>query len=286
MAYMKKRRIWLAAALLSSVLLAGCVYVPDIQDIDTAEPTDEISGSFAEQLVGIYKTYSEENGETILQIYQIQNRMIAEVEEEYAAYYAMEWIPVDSQKTDNGTESEQYTVYTFSGFSDFGAYWDSGRQITVTLTDTGFEMTDENGDLTAYIRDEGAEPIHIFHRYSWFFQEIAAETIPDSIIGEWTGASTDGYTMSLQLDADGSMIWCCKKEGEPISVHIGVAAADRETETIKTVTEKVGWADMPWQYDMEYTFDPDGKLILKNPDFGGLLPGDESVGFIKLTDKE
>jgi len=277
-----KCRICIAAVLFFSLLFAGCESGPD--NLDTAEQTEEITDSFAKQLVGIYKTYSEENGETIMQIYLIQDRLIAEIKEEYAAYYAMEWIPVDSPKGDNGTASEKLTAYSFSGFSNYGAYWDFGRQIIVSLTDMGFNITDENGNTTVYIRDESIEPIHSPERYDWFLMEFTAEIIPYSLIGQWTRDSSDGYTMFLQLDPDGSMIYCCKKEGEPISVHIGVAAV--ENGTIKTVTEKVGWAEMPWQYDIEYTFAPDGSLILKNPEFGGLLPTEDAVRFIKLTDKE
>jgi len=276
MPYVKKTRILITAVLLFSVLLAGCEN--DFEHPDTAP--------FPEKLVGIYKTHSEENGETVMQIYRVQNRLIAEAEEEYAAYYAMEWIPVEAENTDTNAVSGEYTVYTFSGFSDYGEYRDSVYRIRVVLTDTGLEITDEKGNLTAYTRDSGAEPIHIPERYEWFIQENQSEIIPDTLLGEWTGYTDDGYTMLLQLEQDGNAMWYCKKDGEPVCVHIGVAAADCERGTIKTVTEKVGWGDMPWLYDIEYTFGTDGKLLLKNPESGGILPVGYAVGFIKSTGKE
>ena len=43
---------------------------------------------------------------------------------------------------------------------------------------------------------------------------------------------------------------------------------------------------MPWQYDLEYTYDSDGKLTLKNTEPDGLLPTDRAVEFIEYTNKE
>lgn len=279
---MKKSRICIATILLFSVLLSSCEYAPKSLNTDTAEQTKETTDSFAKQLVGIYKTNSEENGETIMQIYLIQDRLIAEIEEEYAAYYAMEWIPVDSPKGDNGTASRKFTAYSFSGFSNLGAYWDTVQQITVTLTDTGFEMADGNGKTTVYTRDEASAPIHVPDKYC----ELLQDTADASLVGNWIASADDGYTIFLQLDSMGNMIWCCKKEGEPIELYIGGAAAFPKTGTIQTISERVGWAQMPWQYDLDYSYNLDGKLTLKNTETDGLLPTDREIVFIKQTDKE
>lgn len=278
----KKHRICIAAVLFLSILFTGCESLLDNPDTDTAEHREEITDSFAKQLVGIYKTHSEENGETIMQIYLIQDRLIAETVEEYAAYYAMEWIPVDSTKGDNDTSSKNYTAYSFSGFSNYGAYWDTVRQITVTLTDTGFEMADGNGKTNVYMRDETSAPIHIPDKYSELLRDIA----DSSLVGSWSASTDDGYTMFLRVDSEGNLIWCCKKEGEPIELHIGIGAAFPKTGTIQTISERVGWAQMPWQYDLDYSYDLDGKLTLKNIESDGLLPTDHAIVFIKQTDKE
>lgn len=143
-----------------------------------------------------------------------------------------------------------------------------------------------NGERTLYTRDEDAEPIHDSGKYDWFFQETGGEIVPLALTGGWTGASEDGYVMFLELAADGNMIWFCKKEGEPVFFHIGVAEVDPETGTITTISERVGCADMPGLYDIEYTFAADGTLLLKNPELGGILPGDEAIAFTKTTGKE
>jgi len=277
-----KSRIYIAALLFVSVLFSSCGYTSPGPVTDTAGQTEEMTDTFAKQLVGIYKTQSEENGETILQIYLLGDLLIAEIEEEYAAYYAMEWVPTDSPKKDNSMASRKFTVHSFSGFSNFGAYWDTVPQITVTLTDTGCEMIDENGNRTVYTRDDTAAPIHIPDKYC----ELLQDTADASLAGIWTAATDDGYTMFLQLDSEGNMIWCCKKEGEPVRFHIGIAAASTETGTIQTISERVGWAQMPWQYDLEYSYGTDGKLTLKNTEQDGLLPTDHAVVFMKQTDKE
>ncbi len=282
MKHMKKRRICIAAVLLFSVLLSSCEYAPKSPDTDTGEQTEETTDSFAKQLVGIYKTYSEENGEVIMQIYLIQDQLIAEVEEEYAAYYAMEWMAVDSPKGDNGTASKEFTAYSFSGFSNFGEYWDTVQQITVTLTDAGIEMSAVNGKTTVYTRDEASAPIHVPDKYC----ELLQDTADASLAGNWIASADDGYTIFLQLDSVGNMIWCCKKDGEPIELYIGGAAVSSEAGTVQTISERVGWAQMPWQYNFEYSFDADGRLILKNTEPDGLLPTECAVGFIKYTDKE
>jgi len=277
-----KTRICIAAVLFLSVLFSGCEYTSETPLTVTADQTEAITNSFAEKLVGIYKTHSEENGETIMQIYLIQDQLIAEIEEEYAAYYAMEWTVADSSMNDNGTARKDFTVHSFSGFSNFGAYWDTVRQITVTLTDTGFTLEERNGITTEYMRDNTADPIHIPEKYIELFQDTA----DTSLAGTWTASTDDGYNMFLQLDSEGNLIWCCKKEGEPIEFHIGIAAAYPETGTIQTISERVGWAQMPWQYDLDFSYAPDGKLTLRNIESDGLLPTDHEIVFYKQTDKE
>lgn len=288
MVNMKKRRTYVAAVLLFAVLLAGCEYVPESPGNDTVELTENLTENqtgeennfFADRLAGIYKTYSEQNGEVSMQIYHIQDRLIAEVEEEYAAYYAMEWMPVGSPNVNDDRASRDFTVYSFSGFSIFGEYWDDVRQITVTLTDNGFEIADKDGEITVYTRDGTSAPTHDTEKYSGFFED----TVHAALIGEWSASTNDGHSVFLRLDADGNMIWCCKKEGEPIELYIGVAAADSESGMLHTVSERVGWAGMPWQYDFGYTCGTDGKLILRNTEQDGPLPTSEAVEFIKHTE--
>ncbi len=280
------KTIFFSAVLVCAVLCAGCVNTPAVEDTESVCLADEKTDFFPEQIVGIYKTHSDEKGETIMQIYLLCDRLIAEVEEEYAAYYAMEWVAVDSQNTGSDISGQRFAVYTFSGFSNLGSYWDTVSRITVTPTDTGLEIIDEAGVVTAYIRDDAAEPIHTTEQCRSFLSAICDETNGITLHGQWKAVTEDGYTLFLQLDTDGKMIWCCKKEGQPIEFYIGVAAENPETGILCTVSERVGWAQMPWRYDFRYTVDSNERLILENAEADGLLFDGSPIEFIKDTYKE
>lgn len=286
MPYIKKQKLFITIVLVCSVLYTGCGYTPVIEDTETEQLSANKTVSFAEQIVGIYKTHSDESAETVMQIYLLDGRLIAEVEEGYAAYYAMEWMPVEPNNTDGDPNSERFVVYTFSGFSNFGEYWDTVQQITLTQTDTGLAIIDEGGNVTAYVRDDTAESIHTTEQCRSFLTEITGEPEKLSLHGQWKAITDDGYAVFLQLDADGRMRWYCKKDGEPIRFNIGVAAQNPEAGTICTVSERVGWAQRPWRCDFKYTYGSSGQLILENAEADGLLPDSSPIEFIKNTYKE
>lgn len=279
---MKKQRRSVPPILLSLVLFTNCTYLGDTSKETTPEPIPEITNSFAERLVGTYRTTSEENGETILQIYQIQECLIAEVEEEYAAYYAMEWVPDPLRITGNDTESKDFTVYTFSGFSNAGAYWDSTNQIMVTLEENVLKIEEEGGNTTSYIRDEGIEPIHDPRRYTEFFENVSDH----ALIGQWSTVSAEGYELYLRIDSDRTMLWSCRKAGQPVEVYIGGISAEQESGKIQIIAERVGWAQMPWLFELQYTIGADGNLILENAGAEELLPFKHEIQLKKATEQE
>ena len=137
--------------------------------------------------------------------------------------------------------------------------------------------------FTAYIWDDTAEPIHTAEQCRSFLTEISDETEKLSFVGQWQAVTEEGHTLFLQLDTDGKMIWYCKKDGEPVEFYIGSASENPEAGTICTVSERVGWAKMPWQYDLKYTCVSNGHLIFENTEADGLLPCDYPVEFIKST---
>ncbi|MBE6599470.1 MAG: hypothetical protein E7638_08520 [Ruminococcaceae bacterium] len=243
--------------------------------------------SFAEQLTGIYKTYSEECGEIRLQVYWMDDNLIAEAEEEFAAYYAMELLPDEPEMLGrDGVREVNFTAYMFSGFSNQGAYWDSPESVAVVLTDVGFNMIKSDGTAVEYIRDDGAVPIHETGKYAVYLSDMGEGSPIGSLEGEWTASGEDGYNITLRIDANGTVLWCCKRESEPIVIHTGMALVDETAGCIQTMTERVGWADMPWLYNTRYGFDGDGRLILENTESDGLLPTDRAIVFTKLTEKE
>jgi len=279
---MKHKRI-VTAVLLIPLLFGGCVNQTDETESQESEIVVENTVSFADRLIGIYRNYSEEAGETVLQVYEIDNMLIAEADEEYAAYYAMELIPADSEVF-SGTDADEmsFTAYSFSGFSNYGEYWNDGEKITVKLTPTGFTMTKSDGTVTEYTRDDLLEPIHNSKSNADYLEAVTEFSHDPSLTGEWIHRS-DGCFMMFRLDADGNILWCSKKDGEPVSVHIGVSSANPDSGIIVSVSERIGYAEMPYKYDTSYYFNGDGNLVLKNCEPEGLLPTDGEITFVRIT---
>lgn len=279
----------ITAVLLFPLLFGGCVNQtddpkpPKITDTEPqeSESTAENTVSFADRLIGLYKNESVEAGETVIQVYEINNMLIAEADEEFAAYYAMELIPSDAG-SGSDTDEMSFTAYSFSGFSNFGEYWNDGEKIAVKLTPTGFDMTKSDGTVTEYTRDDLLEPIHIPERNADYLEAVTEISHDPSLTGEWV-QSSDGYSMMLRMDSSGNILWCSKKDGEPVSVHIGVSSANPDSGIIVSVSERIGYAEMPYKYDTSYYFNGDGNLVLKNCEPEGLLPTDGEITFVRLT---
>ena len=277
-------KVRIAAVLLAAVLLGGCadrVPVPQETPPETMETMAEENGiSLAERLAGIYRGESEENGETILQMYRIGGMLIAEVQEEYAAYHAAELIPADPEiLTDPEASEAAVTAYRFSGFSADGAYWEDPETVTVALTESGLTWTEADGSVMEYTRTDSAEPIHTAARYEELPEAFPVPSYDPALTGRWE-AEADGCRMILRLDEDGTLCWFSKKEGEPVSVHIGVWYIETDSGCLVTVTEKVGWAQMPWMNRTVCT-ETDKGLLLKNEEAEGLLPTDGTVEFVR-----
>ena len=239
----------------------------------------------AERLEGIYRGEGND-GEIILQIYWIDDRLIAEIEEEYAAYYAMElfWTDADLIYSDSATEAEFYS-FSFSGFSGFGEYFEENEKLGVALTDSGLDQT-KDGNITAFVRDEFAQPIHIYDRYSEFFYEEKPEKhYPDKLIGKWHSVSADGHGIYLCLEENGSFTWCEKQENQPIRMYTGLGLLEEETQSLRLVCERVGYASMPFQYTLKCSIDRERIHLEGTENEDPILPGAEAV-FTRLTDKE
>jgi len=89
-----KKLLLLTAALLLSFSAGGCndpsSPVPEPVPVEEKIPSPP---SFVEQLVGRYRYNSEENGDILLELYHINGMLIAEADEEYAAYVAASATP-------------------------------------------------------------------------------------------------------------------------------------------------------------------------------------------------
>lgn len=281
--------------LLTAILLASCIEsVPNVDDVgnDTksyikeeqsiAETTggSEKIPSFAERLEGIYRRYDEENGETVCQVYYIGGMLIAEVKEQYAAYYACELIEESTENAKEMADRANFTVKTFSGFSYDGEYWPETADVSITLNDEGFEYIANGNEAVRYIRDESIRPIHDPTQYTGVLSETSDGNFPEEIVGLWK-AESDDAKLSARFFENGTSVLCIKYRGEPISVYIGAGAADLQSKTINIMSERVGWSNMPEVFGLEYSFMPNGNLLLKNSGGYKLFSTDEAVEFKK-----
>jgi len=255
--------------------------------VESEISADEIlSPSFAERLAGRYTGASDEEGKIRFEIYWMHDTLIAEAEEEYAAYYAVELIPDDPAVLSDPTAMEaMFTAYFFSGFSAEGAYWDNPGIVTVSLTESGMTWADADGTVMFYIRADSEEPIHPADGMAGFLENPSAHACDPEMSGLWEARTEDGYRMAFQLKDDGKMRWYCKKEGEPVSVCLGFAFTDADSGNLGFLTERVGWSNMPWMHSAKYTLTEDC-LLLENAEEEGLLPVSGAVEFKRITEAE
>lgn len=286
------KNIWIRLAAILFCLCIFCGCVGSTQSTEThaaAAPTSDISPgetavppsvpTFAEQLVGRYLYDSAENGETVLELYLFDGMLLAEVTQEYAAYYAAELTPV-SPAALSGTDRTQagFTAFPFSGFSDSGAFWEECPQVTVTLCAEGICLTEADGTAVTFLRDETREPTHIADRCAALLPQPSGQPYPDGITGTWTAVTEDGSSILLRLNTDGSLLWYCKQETVPVTVYIGVGSVTEDASgcILTLAAERVGYAQMPWLYCLTLVPTDDG-LRIANHDGDGLLPDAEPL---------
>jgi len=261
--------------LLTAVLSAGC------ESGISGEPAE---AGFAERIAGTYYTCGEgTDGEpdVCLEIYFIDGHLIAEADETYAAYWAMELIPTDEADLHRPeSDTLQVTAFTFSGFSDFGEYWPESEQYTLRITGEGVDFTSADGVTISYLRDDTPEVQHDPERY----REVLGEgtgAADAGLVGRWKAETEDGTGISLRVEENGVLYCLCKRDGESVRMHIGLAAVDAERTTLTCMTERVGWADMPWNDVVGYALGTDGRLTLDVPEDCGMLPSGMKIVFEK-----
>lgn len=289
---MKKTILTLTAALLFTVLAGGCdapeVPIPPISQTSAQPETNRnTSPAFAERLAGRYRCEGGESGETNLEIYHLDGTLIAEAEQQYAAYFAAELIP-DTPDILNDPEAESacFTVYAFSGFSNFGMYWEETPRITLSETEEGLLLTESDGTAVEFRRDNTLQPLHIPDRYAEYLPPRKEAAYPEGMTGIWTAEYFGGYRIHLLLSEDGRLRWYCKKEGEPISLFIGIGRAETVSGILTVIAERVGYSSMPWQFSLDYEVTGTGLLILKNKDIDGLLPTEDELVLTQNHEKE
>jgi len=277
---MKRRIFYSFIILLTAALLFGCAsadnHIPD-------EP------SLAERLVGRYCGYVSGNTDEpdiYLDIYFINGYLIAEAKETYAAYWAMEMIPMDeSDLYSTAANTMQINAHFFSGFSNFGEYWPESETYTLCITESGVDFISDDGSTISYVRDDTLEIQHDPEQYR---EPLIGENnveYPEHLIGEWYGETADGTGIYLKMDNGGTVRCLSKRADEPVCVHIGLAVFDAESAVFTSMTERVGWSTMPWYDTVGFVLE-DGTLILDTPEDCGILPAGQIIFLYRSAEQE
>ena len=138
-------------------------------------------------------------------------------------------------------------------------------------------------------RDDALAPLHSVEQYAEILPD-APSGYPLAMTGVWRNEEVGGQRITLCLHPDGTLLWCGKTEGKPAEIYMGMGvytpAAEGDSGILTMAAERIGYARMPWQYELECTWTPSGELLLQNGDDGGLLPTDQAVVLTQLTEQE
>lgn len=279
-----KRTVFLCIlALVGAALLAGCAFggtdgVNETEGVAVTEKkvlAERICGTYCAALTG-----DTSEPDTFLDIYFVNGHLVAEISEKYAAYYAMELIVVDEAVLyDTEAWSVNAIARFFSGFSNFGEYFDDSESLTIGLTDVGVNMIRSDGRVESYVRSDPSEAQHDPEIYREMLYAEGGGVSMSVVSGAWSAVTADGTKIYLEFSDDGTAVCLMKRVYEPISIRLGLAAIDRDGKSLILMTERVGWGTMPLYDTLEFGIGDDGTLILKAADDCGVLPSGTEIVF-------
>lgn len=268
----KNRTMCITSVLLFLALITGCMHRADAPDTSTPVTEENASVTLILKLPGIYKSRSDENGETVMQIYRIGDRLIAEFDSEYSAYYAAELLQNDGQKADGDLSRWEFTAMYFSGFSNAGEYWDSGNAVSISLTESGVTVESCDGSAEEYIFASDADSIHDTGIYDTFFDDPIYEMYPEEYLGRWSTVTDDNTEIFVELSRDGSVTVCRKREGQPIALRVGTGRYIRDGSEMVFMTEQVGWGNQPLMSTLSCGFIGEVLVFIDSDAYGYLFP--------------
>jgi len=206
----------------------------------------------SDKLCGRYTYGSDETEDSeTLEISYINGNLILEVSEHYAAYYASELTDYDPEVfADFNADEITVTAHTFSGFSNEGNYWEP-QSYTIRITEDGIMLVYGDGSIKSYIRSDDAEPIHNAPSYYTAILGTEADT---SLVGKWIYTDSD-RTLYIMMKENCEFTYCDKREGEPIDLKIGAFVTGDGA--ITAFTERCGYANMPFDFNVNYVLNGD-----------------------------
>ena len=247
-----------------ALLLAGCVRIEPIP-AQTGDPEQEES-ALSVLCTGVYEDTAPDGTAEIARFYAVGDVLLCEVDEVHAAYYAEEIRPEDpslllAPVSSLPPDGIPVTVRRFSGFSNFGEYWDGGAAYRMEFTPEGVVFHAQDGGEDYARTRSGAEDSGIIGQKREELRSLlGTEPGPDPAppVGSWvSGART------LVLREDGGILYSFREEGHPVRVYAGAYGIGPDGRLV-CLTKRIGWADMPFEGSYRWALEDGNALVLRS----------------------
>ncbi len=201
----------------------------------------------------------------------VDGTLIGTVDEEFAAYYAEVIVPDDPQAlflpvSQAPEEGIPVSVRRFSGFSALGEYWDEPDRFRMKLTENALVFTAEDGgrDFTRTEADDISPRVITEEKGREIETYYTAGALPAALAGSWGARDEEGDHV-LIIREDGGFIHAVRPADHPVQVYVG-ACRVAEDGTLRCLTERLGWAAMPFEFEYAWETSDGGPLILRPAD--------------------
>ena len=263
-----KLQILSALFLCALLLLGGC-----IRRVDSGQPAgqDTAEETVLDRICAPVR-YSEGADGKETAVYRfLDGTLIGTVDEEFAAYYAEVIVPDDPQAlflpvSQMPEEGIPVSVRRFSGFSALGEYWDEPDRYRMKLKENALVFTAENGgkDFTRTAADN-LSPRSITEEKGREIETCyGTGALPAALAGSWTAQDDEGDHV-LIIREDGGFIRMVRPADHPVRVYVG-ACRVAEDGILRCLTEQLGWAEMPFEFEYAWEMSDGGPLILRPTD--------------------
>jgi hypothetical protein len=234
----------------------------------TPEPTPEPvvdDRPLIERICGTYIINPQSDEETLLDIYTVGGKLMAEYSGVYS-FWGEELFPYsDDELDDVDAGSIELISLPYDGNSFAGTFWGYSFLRTLTLRDNGIVLSREGEPDAFYERTEPNDDVGYLREYL----EGERGSVPT---GGWRGVYYDDeydyHSVYLELNEDGTMYFLDREEtGIPKVKHGVYSSADNGDGTFDLhyiMTERANYK-MP--YDGLFVLETDGKVMyLSDPD--------------------
>ena len=248
------------------------------------EPSEELC--LGDQLVGKYARTDEYDELITLDIREAGGMLILEYGRwmEGEAFYdtwAEEFWPENRMDLESSVRNSiEGESLTFSVMSMAGNYWEGEKDRTLTLVGDELTLVYEEGSEEVFTRDPEEHEIHTLPEQQLQnlldYYPSREETQP---AGTWSFQDPAAGCI-LDLQPDGTFTAASKKQGQPITAITGAWGGSSEGDGLILLGEAAGYGQMPKVFQLDWTLDSGGNLLLKDTGDDSLLPFEGRLKFV------